>query len=81
METIKYFPQNLIADIEKRCNAGIQLLRGNLPLKIDEQELPSYIVKILDDRTCRIVLERYEGGHTLYPTAAGKPAAVFFPCL
>lgn len=65
METTNHFPQNLISDIEKRYNTGIHLLQGNLPIKIDEQELPNYLAKNLDSRTYQIMLERYEEGHTL----------------
>jgi len=66
MKTTKYFPQNLISDIEKRYNTGIHLSQGiDIPIKIDEQELPEYLTKILDDKTCQIILERYKEVQTL----------------
>lgn len=66
METTNHFPQNLISDIEKRYNTGIHLSQGiDIPIKIDEQELPKYLTKILDDKTCQIILERYKEVQTL----------------
>lgn len=66
MEKINHFPQNLIIDIEKRYNTGIHLSQGiDIPIKIDEQELPKYLTKILDDKTCQIILERYKEVQTL----------------